>query len=177
MKITFTSYETAYNRHIRLARQATKETQGYERAEAIKAYFINTCHPHAVYTFDQMSLNRSSDHQFAIDLLKSLADLTAKNENGYFFTEEEGCWHYEALVGGVHFNDASVCRYSLNGDSSKQLITVEYGGKVHGYTTFECYDDYSDWVDFLMNNIQESGLNRMWQIANRLDPNWSANEE
>ena len=74
------SIDTAYNRHTRLAREAARGKSGFERAEAIRDYFFTTDHPHVAYTFDQLAMNRTSDHQFAIDLLQELAGLTATNE-------------------------------------------------------------------------------------------------
>jgi hypothetical protein len=173
MKITYTSIETACNRHIKAARNACVGLSGYKRAEAIKAYFAENGHPHAQYTFDQMAMNRSSDHQFAIDLIKTMADLCAKNETGYTLKGVDGLFHFEKLVGGISFNNASVNRYSKNGCESKQLITVEYDNKVHGFTTFNDINAYETWVDFIMQDYQETGLNMMYQIANALDPNWT----
>ncbi|ORT50220.1 hypothetical protein ST37_09990 [Vibrio sp. qd031] len=74
------SYDTVYNRHIRLARQAAKGLYGYERAKVIRDYFDDAGHPHAGWTFNQMAMNRTSDYQFAIDLMKDLANLCALNE-------------------------------------------------------------------------------------------------
>lgn len=174
MKITYTTFETAYNRHIRLARIAAKGFSGYERAEVIKSYFDKSEHPHAQHTFDQMAMNRSSDKQFAIELMQSMADLCAKNEQGNVLTGVDGRWHFEKLVGGISFNDASVNRYSQNGANSKQLITVEYDNKVHGYMVFDNIDSYSKWVDELMKPFQDDGLTMMYQIASKLDVNWTS---
>ena len=74
------SYDRIYNRHIRLARRAAQGTFGYERAKAIWQYFETTNHPHPRYTFEQAVLNRTSDHQFPIDLMKDMANLCAINE-------------------------------------------------------------------------------------------------
>lgn len=176
-KMKYTSYKTAYNRHIRLACEAARGERGYERAEAIKGYFLTTAHPHVNYTFDQMAMNRLSDREFAIDLLQELADITAKNEQGYTLPNVDGRFHFEVCVGSVSYNNVSVNRYSVNGDDSKQLITVEYNSKVHGYAVFESFDAYSEWLDSLMENVLDTGLNRIWHIANRLDLSWSTNEE
>ncbi|CAH6871166.1 conserved hypothetical protein [Vibrio chagasii] len=70
-----------YNKHIRAARRASRGLAGLERAKAIYHYFEDeTIHPHAWYTYREEMLNRSSDHQFPIDLMKEMAMLTATNE-------------------------------------------------------------------------------------------------
>jgi hypothetical protein len=173
MNITYTSIESSYTRHVRLARKACKGLSGYKRAEAIKGYFSEKKHPHAQYTFEQMAMNRSSDSQFAIELLQSMANLCALNEEGYTVEGVNGLWHFEKLIGDNHFNSASVNLYSLDGDNSKQLVTVEYDNKVHGYMVFDSIESYTSWVDDLMKPYNSSGLTMMWQIANTLDPSWS----
>ncbi|MBS9993454.1 MULTISPECIES: hypothetical protein [Vibrio] len=70
-----------YNKHIRAARKASRGLTGLERAKAIYRYFEDeTIHPHAWYTYQQEMLNRSSDHQFPIDLMKDMVMLTAEND-------------------------------------------------------------------------------------------------
>lgn len=70
-----------YNKHIRLARKAAKGLSGLDRAEAIYRYFANeTSHPHAKFTYEQMMINRGSDSQFPMELMKKMASLTAENE-------------------------------------------------------------------------------------------------
>lgn len=67
--------------HINKARAVAKGFEGWERAEKIRDYFLNkTCHPHPNQTFNELAMNRSSDYQFAIDLLNECAQLTAENE-------------------------------------------------------------------------------------------------
>ncbi|MHA7586632.1 hypothetical protein ACX15B_09580 [Vibrio harveyi] len=71
-----------YNKHIRAARKASRGFTGLERAKAIYRYFEDeTIHPHALCTYRKEMLNRSSDHQFPIDLMKEMAMLTATNES------------------------------------------------------------------------------------------------
>ncbi|MBT0090786.1 hypothetical protein [Vibrio alginolyticus] len=75
------NFEHNYNKHVRRARRAAKGLTGLDRAKAIYRYFDSeTCHPHAFTTYNQMMLNRVSDHQFAIELMRSMADLVATNE-------------------------------------------------------------------------------------------------
>ena len=75
------NYEKAFNKHIRAARKAAKGLSGYERAEALRDYFSHdTDHPHADYTFTQMAINRTSEHQFPVDLMGDMAHLCAENE-------------------------------------------------------------------------------------------------
>ncbi|WP_264875390.1 hypothetical protein [Vibrio agarivorans] len=74
-------YQKSYNKHVRLAREAAKGLTTLARAEAIYFYFSdNTDHPHPRWTYEEMMKNRLSDHQFPIDLLRDMADLTARNE-------------------------------------------------------------------------------------------------
>ena len=72
--------DTNANRHIRNARTFVKGLSGYERAEKITEYFENNGHPHAMFTFNQMAMNRASDAQFANDIIKEMAYLVAENE-------------------------------------------------------------------------------------------------
>ncbi|WP_210499789.1 hypothetical protein [Vibrio crassostreae] len=70
-----------YRKHIRAARKAAKGLSGLDRAEAIYIYFeYETQHPHARYTYDQEMMNRNSDHQFPIDLMKVMSSLSATND-------------------------------------------------------------------------------------------------
>lgn len=149
MKIKFTSYETAYNRHIRLARKACSELTGRERAEAIRNYFIDAGHPHSEYTFNQMAMNRRSDHQFAIDLMKDMADLCAKNESGYVFNGIDGVWNREKTVGELCYRHTYINRYSVHGNpNNKQLIVCESDdGEVINYKNFNDCLEYEKWVD------------------------------
>lgn len=179
MKIKFTSIKQAYNRHIRKGRKACAGFSGWERAVAICDYFNEAGHPHAEYTFNEMAMNRSSDHQFAIDLMKELANLLAINEHGTTFDSDEayGTWHFECTIGGISFNGASVCRYSQAGiDDSHQLLVVEYGDEAHGFIEFSNLDECDKWIDRVMKTagVQETEINKVWQIANRLDENWSS---
>ncbi len=90
------NFEHNYNKHVRRARRAAKGLTGLERAKAIYRYFDSeTCHPHAFTTYNQIMLNRVSDHQFPIELMRSLANLTAINE-----TLTKGSSHLNA--GGSH---------------------------------------------------------------------------
>lgn len=146
-QLKYTSYETAYNRHIRNARKAASGLTGYARAKAIADYFKGTAHPHVTFTFDQMAINRTSDSQFAIDLLNTLADLTAKNEEGNSLNGGAERWHFQCLVGSTHLNGVSVYRYALNGDEGKQLITVEYNHHIKHHRIFNDYPDYENWVE------------------------------
>lgn len=74
------TYDSEYARHTKNAREAASGTNELERAEKIYEYFRDeTDHPHATYTYEQMMMNRYSNHQFAIDLMKSMADLVASN--------------------------------------------------------------------------------------------------
>lgn len=74
-------YEKALNKYIREARKAAKGLVGYERAEAIRDYFSrDSDHPHPDYTFTQMAMNRPSDYQFPVDLMRDMAHLCALNE-------------------------------------------------------------------------------------------------
>lgn len=171
--ITYTSYKTSYNRHIRKARNACSGLEGWSRAETIRDYFRTTRHPHVKYTFDQLAMNRSSDSKFPITLMKNLADLTAKNETGYLLEGDTNYWIFEKLVGDISLNDARVCRYSINGPNTKQLITVEYDGKVHGDIQFENFLKYEEWADKIMEPFIYNGLTLMSQIANRLDDSWT----
>ncbi|MFL7014442.1 hypothetical protein AB6D16_003845 [Vibrio cyclitrophicus] len=73
--------DTYYNKHIRAAKTASRRLKGLERAEAIYRYFDNeTVHPHARHTYQEEMMNRTSDHQFPIDLMQRMAWLTAENE-------------------------------------------------------------------------------------------------
>lgn len=75
------NFEHNYNKHIRRARRVAQGLTGLERAKAIYLYFDSeSCHPHAFITYNQMMLNRVSDHQFPIDLMRSMAALTATSE-------------------------------------------------------------------------------------------------
>ncbi|WP_102582644.1 hypothetical protein [Vibrio tasmaniensis] len=70
-----------YRKHIRAARKVAKGLSGLERGKAIYVYFENeTQHPHARYTYDRELINRRSDHQFPIDLMKKMSLLTAEND-------------------------------------------------------------------------------------------------
>ncbi|WP_019027944.1 hypothetical protein [Colwellia piezophila] len=71
--------ETLYEQQIKKARQASRNLTGYERAIKICAYFESVGHPHPDYTFNQLAMNRYSDRQFAIDLMKNMAYLVAVN--------------------------------------------------------------------------------------------------
>lgn len=147
-QLKYISYETAYNRHIRNARKAATGLHGYERATAIATYFKGTAHPHVNFTFEQMALNRTSDRQFAIELLNTLADLTAKNETGHYLNTENTRWVHAATVGNVSLNGVQVCRYSSNGmDTDRQLITVEHNGHMTHHLIFNDYSDYENWVE------------------------------
>ncbi len=74
------TYDSEYTRHIKNAREAAAGTNGLERAEKIYDYFRDeTNHPHATHTYKQLMINRCSDHQFAIDLMKNMSDLVASN--------------------------------------------------------------------------------------------------
>lgn len=168
MKIKYTSIEQAYKSHIKKARVACKNLTGWERAESIRDYFLTTIHPHVEYTFNQLAMNRVSDRQFAIDLMNELADLTAKNTTGYKLDGVDGRWHFEKLVGDIHFNFHSVNRYSLNGANSKQLITVEHESKVLGYQVFLNLHEYEEWEDSIMENCHSSGAVLVRKIMDRL---------
>ena len=75
------NFEHNYNKHVRRARIAAKGLTGLDRAKAIYRYFDSeTCHPHAFTTYNQMMLNRVSDHQFPVELMRFMADLVATNE-------------------------------------------------------------------------------------------------
>lgn len=75
------NFEHNYNKHVRRARRAAKGLTGLERAKAIYQYFDSeTCHPHTLFTYNQMMFNRVSDHQFPVELMRSMADLVATNE-------------------------------------------------------------------------------------------------
>jgi len=75
------SIEYFYNKHIRAARKAAKGLSGLERAKAIYLYFEReTQHPHAWYTYNQVMMNCCSDSQLPIDLMKTMASLTATND-------------------------------------------------------------------------------------------------
>lgn len=169
MKITYTSFDTAFNRHIRLSRLACKGLTNWERAEAIKSYFTKTGHPHPYYTFDDMAMNRFSDSWFPIDLMKSMAQLCAVNEEGFTFEGLEGRWHKDKCIGVSQLNDASVCLYSMHGPNSRQLLTVESNGKVKGYKTFRNVNEFDEFTHEIMKGIDECGSALINQIGVRLD--------
>lgn len=165
--LKYTAYETAFNRHIRNARKAATGLHGYERATAIATYFKGTVHPHVAFTFGQMAANRTNDRQFAIGLLNTLADLTAKNEEGYSLNGGAERWHIQCLVGSCHFNGVCVYRYALNDDDSKQLITVEHEGEVVSHATFNSFSEYERWLDSLGEN--QSGVDLVRAIHKALE--------
>lgn len=76
-----TDYEKQFNKCVRESRAAAKGFFGIERAEKIRDYFSEkTDHPHPGHTFTQMQINRTSNHQFPIDLMKDLSNLVAVNK-------------------------------------------------------------------------------------------------
>lgn len=72
--------ETLYQKQITKAREASRNLTGYKRAIKICDYFESVGHPHPNYTFNQLAMNRGSDRQFAIDLMKEMAYLVATNQ-------------------------------------------------------------------------------------------------
>jgi hypothetical protein len=156
MKITFTSYETAFNRHIRLARLACKGQYGWERAEAVKHYFTEAGHPHSNFTFDQMAMNRYSDSSFPVELMKNMAYLCALNEEGYNIEGFQGRWFKEKLIGVSQVSDASVCLYSRYGPSTPHLLVVESKSKMSGYKTFKDIAEYDDFIQEVASDFDDS---------------------
>ncbi|SOB75364.1 hypothetical protein SAMN04488490_0947 [Marinobacter sp. LV10R510-11A] len=77
------TYETVYNRYIRNARKATRGLAGFERAKAIQHYFCYQTNRDRMgwsFPFDQMAMNRSSDYQFAIDVMTHMAHQWTSND-------------------------------------------------------------------------------------------------
>lgn len=145
----YTSYETAFNRYVRKARKAAKGLSGYDRAKAVEAYFLDDeTHPHVRYTFNKLYAARSSDRQFAIDLLNTLADLAAKNTQG---------WHHGSLpneplefvknIGGCSINDWNASLYMSR--SSKFVIQIEKNNGKHcerDSIVFSDEEQYNEWI-------------------------------
>lgn len=72
--------EVEYGKIIKEVNNAVKGLKGYDRAIGICEFFEEQGeHPHAIYTFNQMAMNRTSDYKFAIELKDSMAYLVATN--------------------------------------------------------------------------------------------------
>ncbi|GAB2997919.1 hypothetical protein [Psychrosphaera aestuarii] len=83
MKIKYDCIDTNYNRHLRKARVYARGLAGYERATKIYKYFEGCGHPHPRLTFIDVRMNDTegqTDRQFAINLMKEMAYLTAVND-------------------------------------------------------------------------------------------------
>lgn len=124
----YISIESAYNKHIANARKAAVGLSGMARAQAIYEYFKTTSHPHAQYTYDQMMMNRTSDNQFPIDLMKAMADLSAKNEFGSIHPKHIGLWDIEKAIGKCGLNGCYAQKYK-DRMSTRVLIVLEVNGK------------------------------------------------
>ena len=141
MKAKYTSFDTAYNRHIRNARKACSGFYGWTRAELIRDYFRENGHPHAQYTFDQLAIDRISDHQFAGSLMKEMAHLTALNDEGWYLNGK----HYQRRV-NLGFDTFCYIEYN---HSSLHSVHCETSGYNHVVKEFDDFDSYDEWLDQL----------------------------
>lgn len=147
----YTSYETTYNRHIKAARKAVKGLTGLDRAVAICDYFKTTCHPHPQYTFDNAAMNRTSDHQFAIDIMQTLADLTAKNEVGWTHSDLDCLLIFSHNLGRCAINNYQVAIY-CDKSGTPRLAQLEHTNGKHNDAESRVFRDqqsYDRWVDEL----------------------------
>jgi hypothetical protein len=169
----YISIESAYNKHIANARKAAVGLSGMARAQAIYDYFSeSTDHPHARFTYDQLMMNRTSDNQFPIDLMREMADLCAKNAFGSIHSKHSGLWSSEKAIGNCGLNGCYAQKYK-DRLSTRVLVVLEVNGKDDDTSSrvFENDDELDAWIDamYSASDYQRNGATTASLIIKALD--------